>query len=279
MNGIRLYKFDEAADKYYAGDKETLRHAILLGVVRARVEVCEIGQWVWWECDTDDTPQSGSSEHARWKHLDHASFELTGWFYLGYRAASKLAHGSNLTCFLVSESEDEEWIGGLTFVVKKSITLSDLWFEPSLDAPGRFRQPEDEFLESMADRVSELTNDSMIIAKYEAAALAGGGRMDIDHIQRFVDDFKNMEAAALIMATRKSVHEEYRQQRARGGKNKAANDPKVRAMSEIKIEWLRQHRPGGAFARDMAIKYQREGLDISEGGIKNAIGRWRKDPS
>lgn len=69
------------------------------------------------------------------------------------------------------------------------------------------------------------------------------------------------------------------QDRRRGYLGKSANDPKVPAMEAIKAEWERRHRPGGKFAHDMAIKYQGQGVDISEGGIKNAITRWRKEPS
>lgn len=63
----------------------------------------------------------------------------------------------------------------------------------------------------------------------------------------------------------------------RGGVAKRHKNPKSAAMAAIKDEWRRQHRPGGGFARTMAARYQREGLDITEGGIKNAISRWRKE--
>lgn len=62
-----------------------------------------------------------------------------------------------------------------------------------------------------------------------------------------------------------------------GGRARHANDPKSEAMDAIKVEWERRHRPGAAFAREVAVKYQSQGLDISEGGIKNAIGRWRRE--
>lgn len=64
--------------------------------------------------------------------------------------------------------------------------------------------------------------------------------------------------------------------RSRGGQRRAANDPRSQAMIEIRTEWERRRRPGASFARDMAIKYQTRGIGISEGGIKNAIGRWRR---
>jgi len=68
--------------------------------------------------------------------------------------------------------------------------------------------------------------------------------------------------------------------RTRGSRDAAisrwGNDPKSRAMSEIRAEWLRRGRPGAGFAREMAIKYQNVGTDLSEGGIKNAISRWRR---
>lgn len=54
-------------------------------------------------------------------------------------------------------------------------------------------------------------------------------------------------------------------------------DPKGRAMREIRTEWERRRRPGGSFAREMARHYQQKEIDLTEGGIKNAIGRWRRE--
>jgi hypothetical protein len=67
--------------------------------------------------------------------------------------------------------------------------------------------------------------------------------------------------------------------RQRGGRTRWESDPKGRAMFEIRAEWERRQRPGGAFARLMARKFQEQGVDISEGGIKNAIARWRASSS
>lgn len=67
--------------------------------------------------------------------------------------------------------------------------------------------------------------------------------------------------------------------RQRGGEIRWARDPKSQAMAEIRAEWERRQRPGGGFAGEMARKFQQRGIDISEGGIKNAIGRWRKSSS
>lgn len=63
------------------------------------------------------------------------------------------------------------------------------------------------------------------------------------------------------------------------GKAKArwTNDPKAAAMAEIRDEWERRRRPGAAFAREMHAKYS--GVIASEASIKNAISRWRKEPS
>lgn len=55
------------------------------------------------------------------------------------------------------------------------------------------------------------------------------------------------------------------------------SDPKSLAMREIRAEWERRQRPGASFAREMARHYQLQDIDISEGGIKNAIGRWRRE--
>lgn len=65
----------------------------------------------------------------------------------------------------------------------------------------------------------------------------------------------------------------------KGAKARAAKDPKARAMEAIRAEWERRHRPGGKFAADMARQHQQQGIEISEGSVKNAITRWRKESS
>ncbi|MBS0216375.1 MAG: hypothetical protein JSR50_11560 [Proteobacteria bacterium] len=63
------------------------------------------------------------------------------------------------------------------------------------------------------------------------------------------------------------------------GLKRAENDPKAKAMHEIRREWENRQQPGRGFAKEMAFKYQQEGVDLSEGGIKNAISRWRRESS
>lgn len=69
------------------------------------------------------------------------------------------------------------------------------------------------------------------------------------------------------------------EERRIGGEVRAAKDPKSIAMKEIRAEWEQRNRPGASFAREMAVKYQMDGTEISEGSIKNAIGRWRREKS
>lgn len=67
-----------------------------------------------------------------------------------------------------------------------------------------------------------------------------------------------------------------RAQAVRGGEARKRGSPKTAAMEEIRKEWTLRNRPGAGFALEMAVKYQRKGVDLSEGGIKNAIVRWRR---
>lgn len=270
----KLYRFKEAAEKYYGGDEETLRQALLLGVVRARMELCDVGQWAWWDGDEADLPDSGSSEHAKWRRVGEANYELTGWFYLSHRAASRIAHGATPSVVVIAESEEEECFLGLSFHVSKSLALEDLWFEPSADN-GRFRQPEDELLDEMADMVSAFSKDQSEVARFEAAAQAGGGALDFEQIQQLVHDFQSLQTRALVSAALKRA----REPQSKGGKSRAEKDPKAQAMIEIEKVWRSRNRPGGKFAADMAREYQTRGIDLTEGGIRNAITRWRKESS
>lgn len=72
---------------------------------------------------------------------------------------------------------------------------------------------------------------------------------------------------------------EPRERAVKAAKVAKANDPKAQAMLEIREAWKLAHRPGASFAKEMALKYQTAGIDLSEGGIKNAISRWRRESS
>ena len=61
-----------------------------------------------------------------------------------------------------------------------------------------------------------------------------------------------------------------------GGIARWMSDPKAQAMQDIRKEWEEQGRPRAPFAKNMSSKYQLKGIDISKGGIDNAIARWRK---
>lgn len=69
----------------------------------------------------------------------------------------------------------------------------------------------------------------------------------------------------------------YREAMRNRGRKRWDDDPKAKAMSLIRAEWEKKNRPGASFARDMARMFQKQGIDISEGGVKNAISRWRKE--
>lgn len=272
-----LYRYQEAAEKFYGGDVETLRHALLLGVVRARVELCETGSWAWWDDGDDEkyNPTAGNSHEAQWRPVRPVgTYQLTGWFYLDRSRASKIAHGQTLSDLLVSVSEEEENFLGLTFRVEKLIDLNDLWFEPSA-YPNRVIGPEDEALDYMADNIQSLTSDPAVIARFQAAANVGGEGFDFDSFIALRGQYEALSTMAVAKAAMDAVREEHRQQRARGGKAKAANDPKAKAMAEIREEWERRRRPGASFAREMHSKFA--GILESEASIKNAISRWRKE--
>ncbi len=272
-----LYRYEEAVENFYGGDEETLRQALLLGLVRGRVELCDKGQWAWWVegDDKDGNPPTGQSKDARWNaDWPVGTYSLTGWFYLDRNRASKVAHGRMLSELLVSVSEEEETFLGLTFRVEKLIGLNDMWFEPSAH-PDRVIGPEDEALDEMANNVSALTDDLAVIARFEAAANAGGERFDFDSLSVLYREYSALQQVTVAKAAMQLVREEQRQQRVRGGKTKAANDPKSKAMAEIRGEWERRFRPGASFAREMHGRYA--GIIDSEASIKNAISRWRKE--
>ena len=90
-----------------------------------------------------------------------------------------------------------------------------------------------------------------------------------------------MDLFTILMNFMSMDHDSYvRQELAlKGGKARLKNDPKARAMLEIREAWEVARRSGASFAKEMAMKYQTAGLDLTEGGIKNAITRWRKESS
>ena len=81
------------------------------------------------------------------------------------------------------------------------------------------------------------------------------------------------ELRALIADLQKSL-------RARGAVARWNNDPKSQAISEVKEKWLAmksgasRYRSDAQFSREMMRDY---GELLSEGGIKNAIVRWRRE--
>jgi hypothetical protein len=272
-----LFRYQEAAEKFYGGDVETLRQALLLGVVRARVELCDKGSWAWW-IDGDEeeyNPTAGNSHEAQWQPVRPVgTYQLTGWFYLDRSSASKIAHGQLLSDLLVSVNEEEERFLGLTFRVEKHIDLNDLWFEPSVH-PDRVIGAEDEALDYMADNIQSLTSDPGTIARFQAAANVGSEGFDFESFNALRAQYDALSTTAVAKAAMDAVRKEHRHQSARGGKAKAANDPKAKAMAEIREEWERRRRPGASFAREMHGKFA--GILESEGSIKNAISRWRKE--
>src|SRR5690606_19490 len=109
----RLLQFQEAAERYYGGDQETLRQSVGLGLIRAKVELVGTGQWAWWvdydwiDCDDDaSAPESGKTETCEWRRVRHGAYELAGWFYLSRRVAAKIAHGVSPDMLLASVEEE-----------------------------------------------------------------------------------------------------------------------------------------------------------------------------
>ena len=61
-------------------------------------------------------------------------------------------------------------------------------------------------------------------------------------------------------------------------KKSAESRPKARAMRDIEKEWDVSGRPEvGKFAEKQARKHQLQGLNLSERGILNALGKYRKN--
>lgn len=240
----KLYRYKEAAEKFYGGDEESLRHALLLGVVRARVELCDPAEWVWWvEGDTKEgLPEAGNTEEARWEPVRPlGTYQLTGWFYLDRSSASKIAHGRMLSDLLVSADEEEEYFLGLTFRAKSLVDLNDLWFEPS-EYPDRAIGPEDEALDEMASNIHTLTDDPRVIARFQAAANAGSEGFGFEPMNTLIGEYHTLGQLAVAMSAMASVREEQRQERAKGGYAKAAN-AKPNPEKAQAIEFAREH-PG-----------------------------------
>lgn len=246
----KLYRFKEAAERFYGGDEESLRHALLLGVVRAKVELCDIGEWVWW-VDSDEpnrwvdmephgeNPKDGSTQDARWKpKIGHkGSYELVGWFVLDRSRASKIAHGRFVSDLLLSVDEEEECFLGLTFRVNKPVDLADMWFEPS-DSPERVFDAQDEALDEMAESVAKLTDDPTVVARFEAAANAGADGLGPEALTQLQRDFGFLQTTAVIEATLKRA----RAPQSKGGKAKAAKT--AEAKSKVLDAWAHIDKRG-----------------------------------
>jgi hypothetical protein len=235
----KLYRFDEAAERFYGGDRETLRHALLLGVVRARVELCGTGHWAWWSDESDDesAPDSGETDLARWKRLRNGAYSLTGWFYLSRRDASRVAHGLPQSWRLLAVSEDDEEFLGLLFRVHRGVTLSDLWFEPS-EYPDRERALEDEALDHMADGVHALTDDVSTITAFQAAAAVGADGLSVTTLLELQQKYSRLQTNALVLAATKAA----RAPQAKGGRAKAAKNEPIRA--QVLDAWAKQDKRG-----------------------------------
>ncbi|NLA96491.1 MAG: hypothetical protein GX838_06590 [Clostridiaceae bacterium] len=78
------------------------------------------------------------------------------------------------------------------------------------------------------------------------------------------------------------VHHDRSEQMRRAAEARWIDDPKALAMQKVKTEWqamqqaARRYRTDAQFARDMMVEH---GQTLSEGSIKNAITRWRKESS
>lgn len=65
--------------------------------------------------------------------------------------------------------------------------------------------------------------------------------------------------------------------RTKGGFARWKNDPRSRAMTEIREAWEKAGRPGAAFARQIHTRYA--DVITSERSIESAISRWRREKS
>ena len=94
---------------------------------------------------------------------------------------------------------------------------------------------------------------------------------------RFMMQFRRARAGIKLFELAPTIKKIEASEKARQRWN---NDPKSAAMDAVKSEWERMlngdvsFRSDAQFARDMMKPY---GNELSEGGIKNAIVRWRKE--
>lgn len=224
-----LYRFDEAAEKLFAGDAEALRQAVVLGRERALIELHCMAPWAFWgeEDDVTTLPASGENERARWRNTtkDH---ELIGWFYVSAEQAGKIAHGRAVSGLYVCPDLEDEHFLGLVFYVARTVELSDLWFE-CVAQPPRLDCPEDEALQYMAAEVASLTEDRSTVIRFGAAANVGMEGLDPAAFKKLVSDFDELQTLAIVKAAMKSA----RQGQSKGGRAKAAkNEPKRAAVRE-----------------------------------------------
>ena len=137
------------------------------------------------------------------------------------------------------------------------------------------------WLEKTFEAVSDLEEE--VIKEFEQLWLSELPAEANAHFRAIVSKMDQIRYAALPAlfdeVEKKSIHAHNMATRGKGAIRRHEADPKSRAMKEIQSEWQRAGRPGASFARDIAKKYHLAGIELTEGGIKNAISRWRKESS
>jgi len=150
MNHIRqLYRLDEAAEKYFGGDREVLRQAVSLHGLAALIEHNGSG-WFW---PDEETPNRGEGEYSRWRlsknfnpaddtpDEDGVPCQLAGWFYVSREFALRLLEGEQLpdmSSYVFLNENMEPW---QAFAIHGRMwKRNDLWFLAS-DIEALFASP------------------------------------------------------------------------------------------------------------------------------------------